>query len=474
MMMATGFRILHRKKIVFLFLLFAFTAYTSTAQKEDSTTMSIDTSAASFPKQRTEKRTNFRRAILELSAAEVLPWASNRFIRKAGFAKISLNSIRRNLNPASWEWDDNKFINNHISHHFYGSLFYNAFRSNGYDVWKSSAGAAAGAMVWELMMETHRPAPNDMVNTSLGGIALGEVTYRLSNALVGKAHAGLKGHLLETVSFLVNPINGLNRILDKKWNKPSREPRLPEDFFAQADLGSRQFVNKSNGSVRKWKNETYASLNLEYGSPFRNMTTPFHYFSAILEAGSLTQLNMVRVKAPLYGWQVKELERAHHIANLTLSYDFYKNVAFSYSAQSFHLNIVSDFSGSDLLKGRTSAGAGVIALAAVPNQYLFYGEGRNYDYGCGLGIAVATKLVIRDKFEHHLQYRRGWFQTVNGFQSSYFLGTTNSEIKYRIGKQYLLGFEWGSYFLNGRYTGYEDVKNRFTYVRFHLEHAFRL
>jgi hypothetical protein len=419
-------------------------------------------------------RKHFSRGLKELFAAQLLPWSYNRYVRKAEFAKISFGSIGTNLKPSSWQWDDNKFINNHISHPYHGNIYFNAFRTNGYGFWRSVPGTFGGTLFWELLCETHYPAPNDMVNTSLGGIAIGEMTYRLSNALVKRPHSGLKGQFLEALAFIVNPLNGYNRIADKKWNRFNRDNINQEDFLAENDIGSRQYVNRSNGKIEKWKNELFTSINLEYGNPFKNIKTPFGYFSTTIEAGSSAQLNMVRIKAPLYGWDITSKGQSNHITNITMSFDFYKNQAFAYSAESFHYNLVSMFKKGVLTQARTSIGAGVIALAAVPNEYLYYGEGRNYDYGCGLGIATAARLVISNRLIHIIQYRRGWFKTINGFNSSYFLGTTNSELKYKLWKNFLIAFEWGTYFLKGRYVGLPDINKRYTYVRTSMEYTFTL
>jgi Domain of unknown function (DUF3943) len=418
------------------------------------------------------KKTNLKRASIEFFAAQALPWCYNRYIRKAEFAKISFNSLSTNLNPAKWEWDDNKFVNNHISHPFHGSLYYNAFRSNGYGFWGSSAGTVAGSLLWEIAWETHYPAPNDLINTSLGGIAVGEMTYRLANAIVKKPHHGVKGHLLESLAFIINPINGFNRLMDHQWNRPGAKQDTGTNLLATADFGVRQYTDRSDGKIKKWRNELFSGIELEYGNPFKNIKKPFGNFSASIESGTVEILNMIRVKGALYGWNIKNTENTKHVANVLFSYDFYSNPAFAYSAESFHLNLVSEYK-LKTITARTYIGAGTIALAAVPNAYLYYGEGRNYDYGCGLGIALASRVAVSNKLVHVLQYRRGWFKTVNGFNSSYYLGATVSSIKYRVLRNLFAEFEWSAYFLSGKYKGYSDVTKRYTNIHAALEYSFR-
>jgi hypothetical protein len=261
-------------------------------------------------------------------------------------------------------------------------------------------------------------------------------------------------------------------VIDHQWNQPGAKQDTSTSFQADADLGVRQYVNKSDGKIRKWKNEIYSGIELEYGSPFKNIKKPYSNFLVTIETGTAEVLNIIRIKGSLYGWNIKNTENTKQAANVLFSYDFYKNPAFAYSAESFHLNLVSEYK-LRTIRARTYIGAGIIALAAVPNAYLYYGEGRDYDYGCGLGIALASRVEISNKLVYILQYRRGWFKTINGFNSSYYLGATVSKIKYKVFKNFFAEFEWGDYFLAGKYKGYANITKRYTNIHFTTEYHFR-
>ena len=79
-------------------------------------------------------------------------------------------------------------------HPFNGATYYNAARANGIGFWGSSGMALAGAFTWECCGETHPMAFNDMVSTTLGGIARGEVAYRVSSLILDNTKRG-KGHM---------------------------------------------------------------------------------------------------------------------------------------------------------------------------------------------------------------------------------------------------------------------------------------
>jgi len=118
-----------------------------------------------------ESKKRFWCAASKWALAQAIPWSINRYIRKADFAKISISSIHHNLKTNNWEWDDNKFLNNQFSHPYQGSLYFNSFRSNGFNFWESVPAVLMGSLFWEAICETHVPAPNDIINTTLGGIA---------------------------------------------------------------------------------------------------------------------------------------------------------------------------------------------------------------------------------------------------------------------------------------------------------------
>lgn len=191
----------------------------------------------------------FARAAGELIVTQLIPWSFNRFARNAEFAKVSFKSIGENLKPSSWEWDDNNFKTNQFAHPYHGNLYFSTFRSNGYSFWQSAPAAFAGSFIWEIAGETHKPAPNDFINTSLGGIALGEMTYRLANKIVNNRATGAKRQLQEVMGLVINPVNGLNRILNGQWGRVYGVPDSSGRITAYLNVGLRHFNIQDRKSV---------------------------------------------------------------------------------------------------------------------------------------------------------------------------------------------------------------------------------
>lgn len=445
------------------FILFISSPLLTLAQVTDSTGIMSD--SALITNNHPPKK--FLRASAEFAAAQVLPWAWNRYYRKKDFTRVSFNSIGRNLNPENWRWDDNTFLMNQFVHPYHGSVYYNAFHCNGYGFWQSATAAIAGSFIWEIAGENHLPAHNDLINTSLGGISMGEMAFRLTPIIVNNSQAGVVRQLREVAGFLVNPVNGLNRILDKKWGRVYNDGKqLPSALSLELDAGSRRY-NVKLENIHKGKTELFSRLEIDYGNPYLDLRTPFSNFSAAVEVGSSDSalFNMARIKASIYGWRIKESSAIHHSAVITMNYDYYRNTAFSYGAESFHMNLLSEIKIGRRTRLQTTIGGGLIALAAVPNQYLYYGEGRNYDYCSGVGLLTSGKLVLSDKISYRVNYRHNIFTTINGARSSHRLNTVNSEIKFTPGKKIFFSADWGKLVLNSHFDNYERTHRHYQYTR---------
>ena len=419
----------------------------------------------------TASKKRFWRASGELMLAQIIPWSYNRYIRHAEFAKISFKSIGHNLKPSSWTWDDNNFVTNQFAHPYQGNLYFSSFRSNGYSFWQAAPAAFAGSFMWEVAGETHPPAPNDFINTGMGGIALGEMTYRLSNLIVNNKQKGFKRQANEVLAFLVNPMNGFNRIIEGKWGKvmENSADRMPSKLLGEFDLGGRRFSERGEDDIiNKGKNEWYFRLRFNYGDPFVDRKKPFSNFSMVLEGGNndTAKINTLRVSGFLHGWELSEMNKKNqHVLNVTANYDYYHNSSFYYGGQSVNMSLLSHFKTGKNTVIQTLAGAGVIALAAVQDEYLYYGEGRNYDYGPGVNLLADASLIVANKFLLRVHYRGGWFTTVNGNESTHFLNTVTSEMRYLFGKRISLGTEWGHFNLKGYFKDYNDTSRSYPFLR---------
>jgi hypothetical protein len=411
----------------------------------------------------------FWRAAGELMLVQLVPFCYNKYVRDAEFANISWESIGYNLKFSNWEWDDNSFTTNQFAHPYHGNLYFSAFRTNGYSFWQSVPAAWAGSYMWEVAGETHPPAPNDLINTSLGGISLGEMTYRFSNLIVNNRQVGFKRQMNEVLAFLVNPLNGLNRIIDGRWGRvmPNLPDRVPAFLNGNLDVGYRRFSHNKNDVFTKGDNEFYIRAGIQYGDPFDDLDKPFSNFSLNGELGASDSatLNNVQVNGFLFGNETRSDDKARSVFCVTMNYDYIRNNVIQYGGQSFNVKLMKDWIKKNNSNIFGEAGVVLVALGSVPDDYLSYGEGRNYDFGPGAGLLAGTKLNIHDKFWFSINYKGVWFTTMNGNDADFFLHVLTSELRYYFTNSFSATAQLGYFEQDSYYADYENVYHEYPFGR---------
>ena len=206
----------------------------------------------------------------------------DRYVTSEEFAQTTLRSIRHNFKNG-FVWDNDVFITNMLAHPYHGNLYFNAARTNGLSFWASAPYALGGSLMWEFFGETEPPAINDVIATTMGGIAIGEMTHRLSRVVLDDRSRGCRRFLREAAATLVNPIQGLHRIISgDAWRVRSDHylyhdrHELPIDFSLSA--GFRYLAD--NGALFRGEYNPYVNLYLCYGTPVdgERHTKPYDFF----------------------------------------------------------------------------------------------------------------------------------------------------------------------------------------------------
>lgn len=222
------------------------------------------------------------KAALEAFAINVGVQCFDQFVMNEEFAKISFHSIKHNI-ETGFVWDNDQFSTNLFAHPYHGGLYFNAARSHGMNFWESVPYSFCGSLMWETTCEIEPPAINDLMATTFGGVAIGEVTHRVSNLVFDDRLSGFPRFMREFLGTLICPIKGLNRILSGdawrvrgKYYKYHDYQRSPVSFFASA--GYRYLAD--NNTLFRGEGNPYVRFNLVYGDPFDGETTkPYDYFT---------------------------------------------------------------------------------------------------------------------------------------------------------------------------------------------------
>ena len=212
----------------------------------------------------------------------------DRYALNSDFAQTTLNSLKRNFTDGM-VWDNDFFITNLFAHPYHGNLYFNAARSNGLNFWESAPYALGGSLMWEFLGETEPPAINDIIATTCGGIAIGEMTHRLSRTVLDDRDRGGSRFLREAAATIINPIQGLHRIFSgDAWRVRSDHYRYHDFSKIPVDMsfsvGWRYLAD--NGALFRGIHAPYVNITLMYGTPVdgERHTTPYDFFDLEMNA----------------------------------------------------------------------------------------------------------------------------------------------------------------------------------------------
>ena len=355
----------------------------------------------------------------------------NRVINGEEFA-VGPASWRRNLSKG-WEFDDNNFGMNQFAHPYNGAVYFNSARSNGYDFWSSIPFVALGSFLWEYFGETHRPALNDFVSTTFGGIALGEATFQLSTLLLDNTLRGRDRTWREIAALAVNPARGVNRLAFGDWNRigPNSPTRRPERLrgLLQIGVGVVEGDGSSDGEVRPVLifDAGYGDmLTQPYLKPFDSFT-----FRAHLGASDVPVVREVQAVGRLYVRPLSSGGVPRHALIVTQNYDYVDQLAYRLAGQSIEAGILSRFPVAGRTDLRTALTGRTIILGAVNSEFQS-GPLRDYDFGPGLGFTAVGAIVDQGHSAVTLRYNFQWIHNVNGLAGDHVLRIGSVELNLPI------------------------------------------
>ncbi|MBQ0051434.1 MAG: DUF3943 domain-containing protein [Treponema sp.] len=118
-------------------------------------------------------------AIGGMLAFSELLYSYNRWVCNAPWAQTGYNEYNK-FWTRELKWDNDWYWTNFVLHPYQGGLYYMAARGSNLNQLESFGVTVLGSSIWEYLCETNAPSKNDMVYTTLGAFAVGEMLYRLS------------------------------------------------------------------------------------------------------------------------------------------------------------------------------------------------------------------------------------------------------------------------------------------------------
>ena len=403
--------------------------------------------AASLPGWEKRQR-NFALAAAEVAGLEVLPWLFNRYVLEGDYAYISLETIQRNF-QTGFTYDHDAFDTNQSSHPLHGSLYFNAARANGYSFWESGAFTFFGSFLWETVMESEPPSINDMVNTTLGGMARGEIEHRLAIMIVDNTERGFGRVLREVAALVVDPMGGFNRIVHGEWSRQFQNPpdRIPGRFYLELDA---LYQHRSGSAVAGADTVQGGGAALvRYGDLFEGThRAPFDYFDA---SGEIVQpaasvVTQIASRGLLTDWVLSDDPGARQRFGLFLHFDYFNDAPLYYGAQAFALDHLMRVPLGKEYELTTEIGLAALPLAAVQSDYqteLENGEiNRGYDFSPGGGVHAFAYVRRHGVDVVKLGFSAQWQHTANGFSDNSRIESATVQGRLPLSRRLALGGAW--------------------------------
>jgi hypothetical protein len=350
----------------------------------------------------------------------------NEYFHDSNYVQVSPRTWWRNL-ERGFEFDQNKFDTNNFYHPWNGALFYSAGRSTGLGFWGSSATALAGSLLWECCGETLQMSANDLIATSLGGVAIGEAFHRLGSAILDNRDRGASRVLREAALFPIDIVRFSNRLLFRDQLKaPNPEQPLdwrPRRLGALVSLGARRVGNEGDLGGEAAATSPFVDLFVAYGSVFDNerrrpydsfwLQTQVNFTDDVDPAGLMTIRGDVLSKAlGAAGARSGAIALVQH-------FEYVNQRTWEFGAQSLALGLSRRFVLSS--KARLELHADLLAtpLGSISSRFALTdasesgAELRKWEYGAGLGARAEMLFLVGKHPVAQAVYRYQWIHALN-------------------------------------------------------------
>jgi hypothetical protein len=321
----------------------------------------------------------FWQAVGGIAAVNGLTWFYNWHVQRWAWANVGTRSWWENL-QAGFRWDDDAFGANQLAHPYHGGLYFNSARASGYDFWGSTPFVAVGSLSWELFTENVSPSINDLINTTLGGIALGEVAYRMSSLF---SAPNSRAATRQLGALVVNPLSQAQSLVH--GGNRGLAPTTPQTRSTLVAVGQRRGIGASADGVTT--SHPFVGLTFYYGSVFdEQISRPYDAFefSLHLSPNEHVVLTHASVSGLLARSTLSRSRTSQLLLGLFQHYDYDDLPLTKSSSQSLSGALLYRGELSRRLQVDVGLHAEVAPLAAVSSEHGAVRR-RDYDFGPGVG-----------------------------------------------------------------------------------------
>lgn len=346
--------------------------------------------------ERPVRWTRYGAAALEGAAFNLSLNLTIRYLAREEWAAISLDSIRQN-GETGWVWDEDLFATNQLSHPYHGAMFHQLSRVHGLTWWESLPIVFLGSYEWERYLETDPPSINDQVNTTLSGVLLGEMMFRMSSRVLDASSSGGERVLREALATGIAPMRGLDRLLTGKAWRPG-PPTAPVDVRHALSFGVQGVGGRDLALAR-------LRFDLAYGD--LRVRRPLDTFELSVEGQLTDDLEQPGVEIFATGALIGDAITPEHLVGLFQGYDYVQSPLFGVAGAAVGPGWWADvrLGGPWALSVRWTLM--VLPTAAVDSPYAAERTRRTYVFGLG-GTGSARVELGHARWGHLFAQARGY------------------------------------------------------------------
>lgn len=421
--------------------------------------------------------------LLEVGGINGMVWAFDRFILRQPYAAISIRSIENNLRQG-FLWDNDKLSTNMFFHPYNGGLYYSAARSSNLGYGTSVIYALAGSLMWEIALENEPPSINDLLATTIGGAAMGEVMVRLSGWLMANKSQSAVANIS---ALLLSPTSWINSHLYS-------QQQLSMPLKINAKINNTMILTPGTAQY-----QFAVSANARYGNFFATANTkPFDAFESTIGIAVYPKptLKEFITVGSLYSKEMNDYRHGSIILGLYQHFDYFDSKAIGDDATYMLSTPVAASIGiclnseTDNISTNASIYMKVIGLGAVESDH-YHNIDRNYNMGQGVGSQITLSANYRNKASIDIALYQYVIYTFKGFdgeeqdlqlhdlylnsQGNISMANTlviKSELKYFLSNRLFLSAEANYFFRHTQYKYFPIAQKNIFEISFGIGGTF--
>jgi hypothetical protein len=392
---------------------------------------------------------------LKATGANLFTFAVDRYFFNYDFSRVGFNSWKHNM-QTGWEWDTDRFGMNFIIHPYSGSAFFNAARSSGYNFWESAPFAVLGSLEWEYFGENTLPSYNDVINTPVNGVFLGEVLYRVGSNILDDQTTGWERFGRELSVFVLSPTRAFSRFTQGKMFRVTSEEIYQTEPLNVTLSGGARVINDEK-SFLTGRGNIWIDATFDYGNPFEVRTRkPFDFYKvriAFTKGAGRKILDNITGYGLLFGRNVQAGSWGMLVGGFQ-HFNYFDNESFELATIAFGPGIVSMLRvGEENSALNTTFHVGVVPFAGNSTHFPLTDttQARDYNYGGGAEAKLESTLSLGGWAEFTFIGYYFWVHTYVGYPGDHYIGLIKPRIGIRLFKNLSIGFEHMVYY-SDRYT----------------------